>query len=1301
MQDGIDDAPRSYAAAVRQGRGRSSGPNETSAVATPTAVAGNWTPRERQMLLATLGKDWSARGELAEPVETARLRTVALEVSPVHQDDALRTRTEDETKALLAYLNGELELPHAPNFIKATMPVLQRAMIEQYHESHIEATLTAGVPPRAKLRRSMTTFTLFAQLYEGNADTARGRQMIDKMMDDVKLIYFDGTHTLKFVFHSHRIANDYLGLAFRLHGVCLELEDTERRHTAGTFRQAQLNRQYAIRVYGTSSIGLVALLAAMGQLPGVHIVDAERPRLEATDKIDTRFVVIRFLGTDCPEALRGVTKLTMAGQVLTLHHHLTQQRLPCARCFVPYHTTGFCRATPAQLAKMQLKHQRVYTGPVPGYKVGEAVLYKHSDGDSLKNFLDTLQGEIQTELAVATGDESKANLRAPAPKTNVGTATVAQTSDRPPRVQEAEPSTPSPGSDSEGFILVRTKAHRHKQVTPALKQEEQHHESTLPTLAPGSEGAVAVKAVLPRVTTAAHTARLSRTKVRGKGKTRAGRGGSTTSTSVPAFNRFTRARDQGRFAALGAEEGDSDEAPDEAPYAYPCTMEEQTDSDGQAGRASSPRLNGVRTDTDQGDEAGSNIVVEDMECDAASDNSGYVGSSIPSQSPSPAPTPGSEFPYSLDSDFNDHPAGVTEVRTSPSSASDDKDQDTTRLLSQDGFVLEKTERAPGMPQQLPVFLMPFNGSLIKVPANGQCAYAALHATTSYVEGGELMFTSDVVRNVNVIKRSVYTLMMSNLAKDVECGVVDPSRDLKRLYPQHPTPLDVAGATATLFAHYAQERARSVNTQIPTAFWAGAEVLRAMAQYLREPLFVLDVAANNDTHVQRYYYQEYELKNGEQHESGCGGAIDDATAKDMFAHFEKLHVLPVCLVLKKHEGHFYGVHNGDMSAHWHAEGDRQFAMENCGSHPWISEVIAHIDYSSSRLAHVDALTDTAAVNTILIGGMEHRRRLDVVHDRLHLPRLDGDGYDMAHLEASLSAEGDRLQQAAGPDTIVESRYTDTDGVGSDGTNLPRHPITTSGRVAQPALCRILNSKRLDPELMADRSKLRQLIKENAAAVEEWCRHGPRAVRPPTQSSGAPTILGLMPWLLEHRHALHSIFRYLPFPEVAAKMLPTETLMMRGALEAYDSTINQLRGILTDPNTPKKAAEFCRTWLTACTTNGGNKLERTIAADGQRWERLIQQAPNFCNGARPADISPDCWTVLHTLPHTVWVWAATPMGKAPAGHLDHYYRGHPVVQQLCEQVARNGEWGLAVEIPSGLTWTDRLDSMEAGQSVTTRC
>ncbi|KAE9265216.1 hypothetical protein PR003_g32531 [Phytophthora rubi] len=198
----------------------------------------------------------------------------------------------------------------------------------------------------------------------------------------------------------------------------------------------------------------------------------------------------------------------------------------------------------------------------------------------------------------------------------------------------------------------------------------------------------------------------------------------------------------------------------------------------------------------------------DMDIDGGSQSTSYVGSSPPSSPRSPATTLGSEFPYSLASEVetewsqevSEAPSRMTATaagnhhqtaQAGTSSASLEND------LSQDGFIIEKVAPAPGMPQQLPVFLMPFSGALTAVPANGQCAYTALYATTTSTDETDLQFTQEVTRGANIIKRSVYTLMLTNLANDVACKVVDPCRELRRLYPTQPAPPDTAVSTAAL------------------------------------------------------------------------------------------------------------------------------------------------------------------------------------------------------------------------------------------------------------------------------------------------------------------------------------------------------------------------------------------------------------------------------------------------------------------------------------------------------------------------
>ncbi|KAE9324422.1 hypothetical protein PF001_g3429 [Phytophthora fragariae] len=217
---------------------------------------------------------------------------------------------------------------------------------------------------------------------------------------------------------------------------------------------------------------------------------------------------------------------------------------------------------------------------------------------------------------------------------------------------------------------------------------------------------------------------------------------------------------------------------------------------------------------------------------------------------------------------------------------------------------------------------------------------------------------------------------------------------------------------------------------------------------------------------------------------------------------------------------------------------------------------------------------------------------------------------------------------------------------------------------------------------------------------WTKKVTRDLRPPLKRGGKDDLLDLLPWLLEHRQSLHSLFAYLPYPELAAKTIPSDKLLLWGATEVYDANVATLRTLLSDSNPNEQVAEYCRSWIAACTASGGGQQDRTIAGDTQRWERLAKMHPGIQSRARPADISHDCWCILHVLPYTLWAWCATPMGKALPGHYIHHYRSQPAIQRLCEQVAARMEWGAAVSLPSGLTWAERLVSMEAGLATQTQ-
>ncbi|KAE8987589.1 hypothetical protein PR003_g22658 [Phytophthora rubi] len=371
-------------------------------------------------------------------------------------------------------------------------------MVEQFHERHCEMMLTADIPPRAKLRRSMTHTSLLGQIHTANADTAAGRLLLTRLLEDVKRLQFDGLHTLKFVFNSARVARRYTGLGLRLNGTCIELEDTTEDAAKATYRPARLRRLDAVRAYGVDALGLVALLAALGRLEGVDVIDAERSRAESSDIVDNGFFQLRFSTEHCPIMLRGVTKLEMHGHAVTLHHHVIYQRLPCARCYAPYHTTGFCKAKPGQLAKTQAKFRRTYKGPVPEYDVGTATQYMHTDGDSLDIFLATLHRDLTGAAEPCQGDTP--------PLSTAELVTESRLLERPQRVSpevnamvpeavvtggtEAVTANP-PGEDATAATCTSSPVHPNLSA-PSLAHGKASSATMTPVAGPTSRNAAAV-----------------------------------------------------------------------------------------------------------------------------------------------------------------------------------------------------------------------------------------------------------------------------------------------------------------------------------------------------------------------------------------------------------------------------------------------------------------------------------------------------------------------------------------------------------------------------------------------------------------------------------------------------------------------------------------------------------------------------------------------------------------------------------------------------------------------------------------
>ncbi|KAE8967821.1 hypothetical protein PR003_g27798 [Phytophthora rubi] len=270
------------------------------------------------------------------------------------------------------------------------------------------------------------------------------------------------------------------------------------------------------------------------------------------------------------------------------------------------------------------------------------MLYKHSDGDSLATFLETLQGEVTADFFSSSGDACPASLRdVRAEGTHTPTTKIIDNTS-PTEGGHAGPSlTGSPAAQHplhQEFEVAKSKASRKKSATYPRAQTTQPDRGGQP------EEAV-VRSSTPQDHAQQHAPRNRQPKggASGSAHTGARKGnskgagtGRTIPVKQPTFASFARARERGRFAALDDDDASSDgensaSGADDAPYAYA--------SDADLTRVHSSHMHdshGLETTVfDVMSTTGSANAVEDgqegsdMDCDDTSDASGYVGSSAP------------------------------------------------------------------------------------------------------------------------------------------------------------------------------------------------------------------------------------------------------------------------------------------------------------------------------------------------------------------------------------------------------------------------------------------------------------------------------------------------------------------------------------------------------------------------------------------------------------------------------------------------------------------------------------------------
>ncbi|KAE9313935.1 hypothetical protein PR003_g19374 [Phytophthora rubi] len=870
-------------------------------------VAGVWNPLLQKRLINTMVKDWATLTDRTWVDGERELFNVAMEPAEVMRDGSTRPMTVAEERALLAYMRGELELPHTPNFIKATLSPLHRAMLEDIHEAHFNVTLTTNLPPFVVLKRTANIphVEIFRSLYTANTDGVIGRDMMRCLQLDVKRFIYDGVHTLRFVFYSGRVAAHWARQSLRFQKAVITLHNTSRSSGAvasGAYTAAHMEQMYALHVYGGGSLGLAALSKALAHVSGAEVLDVEFPRT-------------------------------------------TKPRFTTIATTFPRHGTARCKATPGALHALQAKGTRIVNGVVPTFSPQARDSYKVKDVAELMALLAAHEAALvpHAEVVLDRVNGTSAVASEATPLRNV----VAGTAASPAVVNTTGASTEVAEAAGDGYVVklserAKRAARKNNSTAAPVQQARQR---SIPDHTTASTIAVAQEATDVRTPSVAPKARK-------KGRKQSG------------FAAFQRAEALGHYGVLAEDDSDGDDNTDVVTTSGAADVE-MIDHDSTASIA--------RPDVDEA------VDVEMGDAPASAPPSEQTQPVLPAplvSEPPAAPT----VPVASCSKATTALVQTTLARyvngtglpteTNHPTQNERSDDDIVPATptSQEEFTMgtSHTGSAEGdsdLPIQAAHWLASFAGREIAVAANGQCAFLALYATVSNHSSATLANTAATMTQATEVKRGIYSLMMVNLRHDVELGVVDPIAEYRRLYPTQPLHDSVVAATAALFARYAQERRRSTKIQVPQSFWAGPHELRAMAQYLRQPLVVLTVDKHGDAHIQRYMYKELRLRNGGDHETGYYEALTDRQAREYLFECWSLHVLPYFLILRQHERHFHGVSHGDIFVKWRAEGDNQYAALVSDSFSWKSTINLLSPSDEVELASLNQLANVDTVNAV--------------------------------------------------------------------------------------------------------------------------------------------------------------------------------------------------------------------------------------------------------------------------------------------------------------------------------------------------
>ncbi|OWZ05497.1 hypothetical protein PHMEG_00022409 [Phytophthora megakarya] len=283
----------------------------------------------------------------------------------------------------------------------------------------------------------------------------------------------------------------------------------------------------------------------------------------------------------------------------------------------------------------------------------------------------------------------------------------------------------------------------------------------------------------------------------------------------------------------------------------------------------------------------------------------------------------------------------------------------------------------------------------------------------------------------------------------------------------------------------------------------------MAQYLREPLLVLDVNEHNDAHMQRYMYTEYRLADGTDHASGYIDAHTDRAAQDYLYECWRLHVMPTFLIL----------HHQNATS------------QECNTSNYFSDEMRKVTQAMSLclilhgedidLSEINVLERNDAIDAVLTNKLPTNEHLKIVLTRLGLLILDMHELDERKLDENIVEEERLIHEAYSIDGYASGSQVipKETRMSNDWTELPkRAPRVATGAASEAAYSRLLGMADVREVEFTDHPKYDLICAANREAFTRWTNLYRAKVSIPLMKRTQTMSGTIRSWLLE-RHQIN--------------------------------------------------------------------------------------------------------------------------------------------------------------------------------------